>query len=87
MAVQILFGNILEPKLAGKRLNMSPILILISLYVWGWIWGVVGMFLSVPLTIMILIVVRHMGSMGTANGAATVQHDQSAGQAFNKEVV
>lgn len=62
MAVQVLFGNILEPKLAGKRLNMSPILILISLYVWGWIWGVVGMFLSVPLTIMILIVVRHMRS-------------------------
>ncbi len=62
MAVQILFGNILEPKLAGKRLNMSPILILISLYVWGWIWGVVGMFLSVPLTIMILIVIRHIGS-------------------------
>jgi len=62
MAVQILFGNILEPKLAGKRLNMSPIVILISLYVWGWIWGVVGMFLSVPLTIMILIVVRHIRS-------------------------
>ncbi len=62
MAVQVLFGNILEPKLAGKRLNMSPIVILISLYVWGWIWGVVGMFLSVPLTIMILIVVRHIRS-------------------------
>ena len=62
MAVQILFANILEPKIAGKRLNMSPILILVSLYVWGWIWGVVGMFLSVPLTIMILIVVRHMRS-------------------------
>jgi predicted PurR-regulated permease PerM len=42
---------------------MSPILILVSLYVWGWIWGVVGMFVSVPLTIMILIVVRNLGSL------------------------
>ena len=60
LAVQVLFGNILEPKLAGKRLNMSPIVILISLYVWGWIWGVVGMFLSVPLTIMLMITIRHL---------------------------
>ncbi len=59
LAVQILFGNILEPKIAGKRLNMSPIVILISLYVWGWIWGIVGMFLSVPLTIMLMIMIKH----------------------------
>ncbi|MCZ6681362.1 MAG: AI-2E family transporter, partial [Candidatus Poribacteria bacterium] len=73
MAVQIFFGNILEPKIAGERLNMSPILILVSLYVWGWIWGVIGMFLSVPLTIMILIVVRHMGSMRTPDSDAATQ--------------
>jgi predicted PurR-regulated permease PerM len=59
MAVQVLFGNILEPRIAGKRLKMSPIVILISLYVWGWIWGVVGMMLSVPLTIVIMIIVKH----------------------------
>ncbi len=71
MVVQILFGNILEPKLAGKRLNMSPIVILISLDVWGWIWGVVGMFLSVPLTIMILIVVKHLRSTERAADVST----------------
>jgi len=60
MAVQILFGSILEPKIAGKRLNMSPILIVISLYVWGWIWGITGMLLSVPLTIFILVIVKHV---------------------------
>ena len=70
MAVQILFGNILEPRIAGKRLNMSPILILISLYVWGWIWGVTGMLLSVPLTILILVVLKHTGS-GTAEHPVT----------------
>ena len=62
MVVQIIFGSILEPKIAGKRLNMSPIIILISLYLWGWIWGIVGMLLSVPLTILIMVTVKHMNA-------------------------
>ena len=66
MAVQILFGSILEPKIAGDRLNMSPILIILSLYLWGWIWGIIGMLLSVPLTILIMITVKHMGQMETS---------------------
>lgn len=64
MAVQVLFGSILEPKITGERLNMSPILIILSLYVWGWIWGIIGMLLSVPLTIFIMIILRHLGPMG-----------------------
>lgn len=64
MAVQVLFGNILEPRIAGKRLNMSPIVILISLYVWGWIWGIIGMLLSVPLTILVMVAVKHFGARG-----------------------
>ena len=60
-AIQVLFGSILEPKITGKRLNMSPILIIISLYVWGWIWGILGMLLSVPLTILIMIVLKYVG--------------------------
>ncbi len=71
MAVQVFFGNILEPKIAGKRLNMSPILIVISLYVWGWIWGVVGMFLPVPLTIVILILIKHLGPEKTPVSAVS----------------
>jgi len=63
MAVQILFGSILEPKIAGERMNISPILIIVSLYLWGWIWGIIGMLISVPLTIFIKIILRHMGPM------------------------
>lgn len=66
IAIQVLFGSILEPKIAGKRLNMSPILIIISLYVWGWIWGILGMLLSVPLTILIMIVLKYVGPGKTA---------------------
>ena len=67
MASQVLFGSILEPKIAGDRLKISPILIILSLYVWGWIWGMIGMLLSVPLTIFIKILINHIGKMRTDN--------------------
>jgi predicted PurR-regulated permease PerM len=60
MAVQGFFGNILEPNMVGKKLNMSPIIIVISLSIWGWIWGIVGMFLAVPLTILTMILIKHL---------------------------
>jgi len=47
--IQVLMGNILDPKLSGDQLDLSPLFILISLVFWGWIWGIVGMFLAVPL--------------------------------------
>jgi len=57
--VQILFGNILEPKIAGDKLNLSPIVILLSLLIWYWIWGIVGMILAVPITSIIKIILEH----------------------------
>ena len=50
---------------------MSPIIILISLYVWGWIWGIIGMLLSVPLTILVMVIVKHMSAMGADEGQLT----------------
>jgi predicted PurR-regulated permease PerM len=52
---QLVIGNILDPKLQGDRLNLSPVLILVSLLFWNWLWGVLGMFLAVPLTAAIKI--------------------------------
>lgn len=48
--VQVLFGNVIEPKIAGKGLNMSPLLVMFALLFWGALWGVGGMLISVPLT-------------------------------------
>jgi AI-2 transport protein TqsA len=50
IATQMLFGNVIEPKLQGQRLNLSPIMVLVSLIFWGWVWGIVGMILAVPMT-------------------------------------
>ncbi len=50
-AAQVIIGNILEPKLMGNSLNLSPVVLLLSLVIWGEIWGLTGMFLSVPLMV------------------------------------
>lgn len=55
-AVQFSIGSLLEPRLMGNRLNLSPIVILLSLGLWGSIWGIPGMFLCVPITVIIMIV-------------------------------
>lgn len=49
----MVFGNFVEPKVMGKGLDISPIVVLVSLVFWGWVWGPIGMILSVPLTVVI----------------------------------
>ncbi|MDH4093065.1 MAG: AI-2E family transporter [Cyclobacteriaceae bacterium] len=62
-AVQIVVGNILEPKVMGKTLNLSPLGVLLALTFWGMIWGVMGMILSVPITsILVIIASRFPGT-------------------------
>jgi len=48
--IQVVVGNFLEPKIMGKGLNLSPLVVLLALIFWGWMWGVSGMLLAVPLT-------------------------------------
>ncbi|MDR3011873.1 MAG: AI-2E family transporter [Chitinispirillales bacterium] len=54
--LQMLIGNILEPRFQGDRLNLSPLVILLSLALWNIIWGIPGMFLCVPLTSIAMII-------------------------------
>lgn len=53
---QNIVGNFIEPKIFGNRLGLNPLVILLSLLLWGYIWGIVGMFLAVPLTAIIKII-------------------------------
>ena len=48
--IQLTVGNVVEPKVMGNGLNLSPLVVLLSLLFWGWVWGIPGMLLSVPLT-------------------------------------
>jgi len=60
--IQNIIGNIIEPKIFGDRLGLNPLVILLSLLLWGYIWGIIGMFLSVPLTAIIKIVFSNSSS-------------------------
>jgi AI-2 transport protein TqsA len=54
--IQIVTANVIEPTIMGRTLNLSPLVVIVSLVVWGTIWGVVGMFLCVPIMVVALIV-------------------------------
>jgi predicted PurR-regulated permease PerM len=63
--IQTLVFNFIEPLLVGKRLNLNPIVILLSVLIWGYIWGVVGMLLAVPLTAIIKIIIANSKDKNT----------------------
>lgn len=60
--VQNIIGNVLEPKIFGDSLGLNPLVILLSLLLWGYIWGIAGMFIAVPLTAVIKIIISNSTS-------------------------
>ncbi|WP_298934963.1 AI-2E family transporter [uncultured Ruegeria sp.] len=61
--LQFLIGNFLDPALLGRSLNMSTFLVILALTFWTTVWGLIGAFLSVPLTVCILIVFSHVPAL------------------------
>jgi predicted PurR-regulated permease PerM len=61
-ATQIVVGNILEPRLMGNTLNLSPLVILLSLGLWGSLWGIPGAILCVPITVLLAIIFSNFES-------------------------
>jgi predicted PurR-regulated permease PerM len=55
LTIQMVMGNVIEPKLVGDSLNLSPVVILLSLVFFGWMWGITGALLSVPIVAAIKI--------------------------------
>ena len=63
LAINNVVGTIIEPRIAGRHLGLSPLIVFLSLIFWGWILGPVGMFLSVPLTMMVRLVAESSENM------------------------
>jgi predicted PurR-regulated permease PerM len=59
ITVNIVLGSVVEPRILGRELNISPLVIIISVVFWVGLWGVVGGFLAVPLTAAIQIVLAN----------------------------
>jgi len=55
-AMQNLLGNYVAPRMMGRWVELSPLIVFVSMLFWGWLWGLVGFFLSVPLTVATQIV-------------------------------
>jgi AI-2 transport protein TqsA len=74
MIIHTVIGNYVEPKVMGKSLNLSPLVVLVALSFWGSVWGLLGMLLSVPFTSIMLITfaqfpsTRSVAIMLTENG-------------------
>lgn len=59
ITVNITLGNLVEPYFMGRRLGLSTLVVILSLVFWGWVWGPVGMLLSVPLTMILKILLEN----------------------------
>ena len=92
-ALQVCIGNILEPRLMGSSFNLSPIIILLNLALWGYIWGIPGMFLCVPFLIIVTIILSHfpqtrpMAIILSSDGRLRVPIEKTVGAfSFNPSV-
>jgi len=57
--INMVLGNFIEPMLMGQRFGLSTSVVILSVLFWGWVWGLVGMFLAVPLTMVVKVVLDH----------------------------
>lgn len=57
-AINVVFGNVIEPRLMGYGVGISPLIVFVGLVFWGWVFGPVGMLLSVPLTMALKLVLE-----------------------------
>ncbi len=78
-ALQLVLGNVVDPKLEGRFMAVSPFVVLLSIVVWGWLWGPVGALLAVPMTVAAVIAARH--TPGARGVAALLAEEQDGGGA------
>ena len=63
LLIQMMMGNVIEPKIMGESLNLSPVVILLALVFFGWMWGIIGALLSVPIAAAIKIVCENIEAL------------------------
>jgi AI-2 transport protein TqsA len=84
LTVNVGLGNLVEPHLMGRRFGLSTLVVVISLVFWGWLWGPVGMLLSVPLTVVVRIALEYTDDLRwlavlLSNQSRPIPHPSLAG--------
>ncbi|HMS65466.1 MAG TPA: AI-2E family transporter [Ignavibacteria bacterium] len=82
--MQNVVGNIVEPKVMGDQLDLSPLLLLFSLFLGGYIWGIVGMVLSVPIVSMIKIILMNFDSTRPMGILMSYKSEDESSKNFKK---
>jgi AI-2 transport protein TqsA len=78
-AIQLLIGNYIDPRLEGRILSLSPFILFLSVIFWGWVWGIPGALMGIPLTAGIVIFCRHGNA--TRWVARLLEHGEGGAQA------
>ena len=90
LIINLVLGSFLDPKIMGDNLGISPLVVLISLLIWGWLWGFTGLIIAVPMTAIIKIVCENISVLepisiilGSRKAAIAVKRgdEQAEGQA------
>ena len=83
LGANMIIGNVIEPKITGDRLGLSPLVVLVSLLAWGWIWGFTGLILAVPMMAIIKITCENIPVlepiailMGSHKAAAIIKSEE-----------
>lgn len=67
LGVNMVLGNVVEPRVQGQNLGLSPFIILVMLSGWGWLWGFAGLILAVPMTVIIKIICENVPGLEAAS--------------------
>ncbi|SLN76895.1 AI-2E family transporter [Roseisalinus antarcticus] len=82
-AIEQIIGNWIDPRIQGRQIAVSPVVIFVSLLLWGWIWGIAGAFLATPVTVAIMVICAHIPA---ARPLALLLSDQSNLSALDKKI-
>jgi len=82
-AIQLIVGNLIEPRMMGSSLNISSLVVILSLSLWGTLWGVPGMVLCVPITVIMMIIFAQFES--TRPIAILLSANGKVSQMWNKD--
>jgi len=57
-------GNLITPAVVGRRLEMNPVVVFLSIAFWGWLWGILGVLIAVPLLVILKVFSDHIEGLG-----------------------